>query len=162
MRIQRNGTRKWLHLSESEIKISQASGENVNEMEIDGRLILIFNFLRTSAGHPMRINSCGRTKKYNATLDGSATNSQHLILPDRPVRAMDLALIDAPVRLLKETVNDKIKMLRLMGVRGIGFYDTFVHVDTRPENTIVTWNDVPAEWATRWKSLTGSPLDIFK
>lgn len=80
--------------------------------------------LRTCIGKPFYINSAYRSPEHNAAV-GGAKNSQHL-----HGRAFDIALrgFTGP------TIE---RMAREHGFRGIGRYNTFIHIDTRERGA--TW-----------------------
>lgn len=91
----------------------------------------------------IRINSTGRTPEHNSAV-GGADNSYHLILTEqqakqmgvqwRPVKAADIQ----PDNMDKfiDFLRANKAQLRLLGIRGFGFYERFVHFDTRPKRTV--------------------------
>ena len=79
--------------------------------------------IRNLVGHPLVINSCFRDPDHNKRVGGSE-KSQHLF-----GRAADISTIGW-------TTDKKNKFLttaRRLGFNGIGIYDTFIHVDMRPD-----------------------------
>lgn len=109
-----------------------------DDYEIDSRIVVVANYLRFITGIPININSAGRTPDYNASVGGSLS-SYHLITDERKVAALDLSLIGYKNDHLKKVVMQEIYTLYLMGVRGIGFYSTFVHLDVRPTKDLVVF-----------------------
>lgn len=79
---------------------------------------------RTNVGQPLRINSGHRCSIHNAKV-GGAPDSQHLNI------AFDISIltIDDPPDLYGACLG--------AGLRGFGFYSTFLHADTGPERE---WN----------------------
>lgn len=136
-----------------EFKLSQTKFENFKTFQLSCKTVLVANYLRLKAGR-LRINSCGRTPSYNSTLNGSAPNSQHLILPDRPVTALDLKSLDISNSEFKQIVLENRKALRCMGMRGVGFYKTFIHIDCRPTKSISAWG-MDSVTKNKFKNTTG-------
>lgn len=95
---------------------------------IDGYSMDCLQFMRKIIGKPLIINSGYRSEAHNRAV-GGATNSQH-----RLGKAFDIRITDA---LSRETIH---KAARASGFKGIGDYDTFVHIDTR---------ETPAYWDER-------------
>ncbi len=85
-----------------------------------------FEALRAAVGLPLVVLSAYRTRAYNRAV-GGAPNSQHL-----QGRALDLAPPDgwSPIALLAVTQD-------IPAIRGLGLYDTFVHIDVRPAPRVV-------------------------
>jgi uncharacterized protein YcbK (DUF882 family) len=92
---------------------------------------------------PMPVNSWYRTKKYNAEV-GGATGSMHL----RGI-ATDVALPEEFYDFSKSRKNEFLsnvknkwselcKLDRLAG--GVGFYDSFVHLDSREGEELAFWD----------------------
>jgi len=90
----------------------------------------IVDELRAHLGKPIVILSSYRSPAYNAAINGAASKSYHM-----QFMALDIAVSGhrpAEVfRLLQSWRTAK----RFTG--GLGLYDTFVHIDTRPTNA--TW-----------------------
>lgn len=68
-------------------------------------------------GSRFNINSAFRTREYNNSLDGSATNSMHLT-----GQAFDIGI----------TSDEFVDLALSIGFGGIGRYNSFTHVDSRP------------------------------
>lgn len=102
----------------------------------DGRvieLIVMFERIRQHFGSkPLVINSAYRTKAYNKSI-GGAPDSQHL-----HGKALDL---QPPKRVSVTTFYEELKQnASWMGIRGLGKYKTFCHVDIRDTNELVIWD----------------------
>lgn len=81
--------------------------------------------LRDYLGEPIHINSGYRTPEYNASLDGSATKSQHLL-----AKAADIIVTSKSPKQLHAIIEKLIKEGK-MKEGGLGLYKTFVHTDVR-------------------------------
>ena len=80
--------------------------------------------LRDELGLPIKINSGYRTKTYNKKI-GGATNSMHV-----QAKAADIVVTDiTPTNLYKRI--EKLIEEGKVNFKGVGVYDTFVHVDVR-------------------------------
>lgn len=103
---------------------------------MDMNLIHIAQYLRDRLNEPIHINSAYRNSSYNSTLPGSAKNSMHI-----EGRALDLSgagLVEFVENAYEQKNSDWYRLIDL-GLNGIGFYDNFIHIDTRP-GTFATWN----------------------
>lgn len=101
----------------------------------DGRiieLVVMFERIRQHFGSkPIIITSAYRTKRYNKSVGGSP-KSQHL-----EGKALD---IKPPSGVSIITFFEELKSnTKWMGIRGLGKYKTFCHVDIRDTNELVTW-----------------------
>ena len=84
---------------------------------------------------PLTIVSAYRTPEHNAKQPGSASDSQHLhgrALDIRPPKGSDL--VDA----LYEIVLRRAKSVGK--IRGVGRYNSFVHMDIRPSARLMLWD----------------------
>lgn len=80
--------------------------------------------LRDELELPIKINSGYRTKPYNKKI-GGATNSMHV-----QAKAADIVVTDiTPTNLYKRI--EKLIEEGKVNFKGVGVYDTFVHVDVR-------------------------------
>ena len=86
--------------------------------EIDNNLVEILQKIRDYFGKPVHINSAYRCAKHNKSV-GGASKSKHLY-----GQAADIKITGVkPVEIAKYA--------EYIGVKGIGLYSNFVHVDTR-------------------------------
>jgi uncharacterized protein YcbK (DUF882 family) len=81
--------------------------------------------LRDYLGEPIKVNSGYRTPAYNASLEGSAKNSQHL-----KGKASDIVVKSKSPRQL-HTIIEKLIADGKMKQGGLGLYPGFVHYDVR-------------------------------
>lgn len=80
--------------------------------------------LRDELELPIKINSGYRTKSYNKKI-GGVTNSMHV-----QAKAADIVVTDiTPTNLYKHI--EKLIEEGKVNFKGVGLYDTFVHVDVR-------------------------------
>lgn len=107
---------KWPSFSPKEISCKGDGLIVVDEAALDA-----LQKLRDIIKAPLIINSGYRSKAYNASV-GGAPKSQHLL-----GRAFDIRLTDVVKR------EELKKLAKQAGFKGIGDYNTFVHVDTGPE-----------------------------
>lgn len=77
-----------------------------------------------------RINSGYRTQHYNDSLQGSKKNSAHI---------GGLAVDISTRGLTEDQFNRLIKALKDEGVKRIGYYDTYIHVDIDSTKPQVEW-----------------------
>ena len=105
------------------------------KFKLDGRvstLALVFENIRSIWGKSILIHSAYRSPEHNRKI-GGARNSQHV-----EGRALDLA---PPKGVTISEFYDAIKLrANEFGIHGIGRYPTFVHVDIRPVDKLVSWN----------------------
>ena len=84
--------------------------------------------LRDELELPIKINSGYRTKSYNKKI-GGATNSMHV-----QAKAADIVVTDiTPTNLYKRI--EKLIEEGKVNFKGVGVYDTFVHVDVRDKRS---------------------------
>lgn len=88
---------------------------------IDPFLVINLERLRALAGKPLKVNSGFRCLVHNRTV-GSNDSSQHTVGRAADLRPPD-GMTPGELAALAE---------RIPAFRGIGIYDTFVHVDVRP------------------------------
>ena len=84
-------------------------------------------------GQPVRILSGYRTPALNAIVGGAA-HSRHC-----EGDAADIVIASRTVGEVWDAVQHLVTLGTLTRVRGCGLYRTFVHLDTRPSDTLVTW-----------------------
>ncbi len=110
----------------------------------DGRvykLAHVFENIRKLCGDkPLLIHSAYRTIEHNKAVGGAPT-SQHL-----QGRALDIAPLDGRAHVLYRIVSRNAYAL---GVRGLGLYKTFIHVDIRLTNALVTWSGYDKDKTSR-------------
>lgn len=103
---------------------------------VQTRLIPLLNaaeWIREQCGFALHVSSAYRTEEYNRKINnglGGAKNSQHV-----QGRALDLQPINGSIKRLQAVAREARKQGL---ITGIGFYQDFVHVDTRP--------GAPATW----------------
>jgi uncharacterized protein YcbK (DUF882 family) len=105
------------------------------QFKLDGRifkLAQVFEDIRAIWGLPIIIDSAYRSPAHNKKI-GGARNSQHV-----QGRALDLQppkgiTIGQFYITIKNHVDE-------FGIRGLGEYVTFVHVDIRPTDKLVAWS----------------------
>lgn len=109
---------------------------------LDDRVIRALQYIRSASGVPIKVTSTYRTLAHNTAIGGSK-RSQHMV-----GRAIDFQFVNnnqQELIRLHTQMDDKDGPLRAalwdLGVRGFGYYSTFAHIDVRPEDRWVTWND---------------------
>lgn len=96
-------------------------------------LIVMLNAIRSRYGRPIVVNSGYRSPEHNAAI-GGVSNSQHVLGTAADVRPLNANMSDLPeLQAICDEMNPH---------GGVGFYDTFVHVDVRGER---------ARWDNRTK-----------
>lgn len=88
-----------------------------NNQLIDIKLIQTLDLLRVILG-PIKINSAYRCEAHNKDIKGSE-DSQHC-----KGKAADIVATNS-------TLEETRKQMELIGVGGLGKYDTFTHIDVR-------------------------------
>lgn len=126
-----------LHISWKELACKdEGKTPYPSQFVCDGRLIeliVVFERIRQHFGSKsITINSAYRTVQYNKKVGGSP-KSQHLL-----GRALDLQPPgNMPVRGFYNELQDNAAWL---GIKGLGRYKTFVHIDIRKSDKLITWN----------------------
>lgn len=92
--------------------------DGTDTIKIDLKLVALLEDIREYFGKPVVISSAYRTSSYNKKVGGS-TNSLHLY-----GQAADISISGIPPKKIAQYAES-------LGVKGIGLYSTFVHVDTR-------------------------------
>lgn len=96
------------------------------------RLAQVFENIRKSLGDgSIKIHSAYRTVDYNRKVGGKP-NSYHL-----QGMALDIAHSSATPKSVQKFIQ--LNWMEL-GVRGLGIYTTFTHIDIRPTQNIVIWD----------------------
>jgi hypothetical protein len=130
--ISPDSTRQLGYFNDREFAPSTLPTEEIPTYNLDVKIIAIANYLRQRLDKPLRINSAGRTPKKNASITGAAKGSYHLILHNRPVQALDLEpILQNKIALdeFKNVILENSSILKIMGLKGVGFYKGFVHLD---------------------------------
>lgn len=109
--------------------------------------------IRSYYGVPVRVNATGRTKSHNSAI-GGASSSNHLLGQFRGaekdhVEALDFDFFNKSneKQLLKDFHYQMINggplrdQLYSIGIRGVGLYDNFGHIDSRGASDIVMWDE---------------------
>jgi hypothetical protein len=130
------------------------------EHYLNDNLITAAQLIRGWFKVPVQINSSFRTPKHNASVGGGKT-SQHL-----KGNALDLSFPGNPQIL--ELYNKEIekrgnlfKAMRSVGINGLGLYDNFLHIDTRPRGGKQKDSSGSyAFWDKRIKKKNLNPTDI--
>ena len=94
-------------------------------------IIKMFECVRALYNLPITILSAYRTPEWNRKI-GGARNSQHVL-----GRALDLRS-PSGVK-LEQFFTDIHTNVDEFGIRGLGLYPTFIHIDCRPSDTLVAW-----------------------
>ncbi len=89
-------------------------------VKVDAGLVRILQFMRDYFGKPVSVNSAYRTEPYNRKV-GGASMSKHLYGMAADIRIEGVAPVTAAA------------YAEGIGVKGIGLYSSFLHVDTREE-----------------------------
>lgn len=117
------------HISEFKCKDGTHVPENLipNVQELANNLQVLRNYLTETLGKdcPVHINSGYRTPLYNAKLEGSAPQSQHL-----KAKAADIVTIHHSPKQLADIIEKLIKAGK-MKQGGLGRYKGFTHYDVR-------------------------------
>lgn len=106
--------------------------------KVDPAIVNIARAMARAVGRPLTVNSGYRSRAYNSTLDGAASNSNHMYGV-----AMDISF-----RGLSDAEKQRMLIAAIEnGVGGIGIYadskNQFIHVDIGQKRT---WRDRPS-WA---------------
>lgn len=123
------------HFNINEFKCRNA-GEMILNKEVIEHIFRLEKF-RTWYGRPMIIDSGYRTPEYNAKI-GGVKKSQHILgvatdfsLPLDEFKKYDKERIEEFYNNVK---NKWFELCEADGVKGgVGFYDTFIHLDSRTE-----------------------------
>lgn len=114
--------------------------ESALGFEFDRNIVDVAQYVRDVLQVPVSINSAFRSKEYNATIENSAKNSQHI-----QGKALDISGsgVVAFMRKAFTEKNSHWQAMERLGLNGIGFYSNFVHIDSRADN-FAFWGDYKA------------------
>ena len=107
-----------LHFKLREFKCN----DNSRVVIINDELVAVLEKARRHFGKAIKINSGYRTVAYNSTLKNASPKSQHTHGNAADIVVSDVKPIDV-YNYFNETYPDTY---------GVGIYDTFVHIDARP------------------------------
>ena len=127
-RERRDWAKRWPDFAPSEL--ASWRGElKIGLAALDG-----LQAVRTGMGGPLHINSAYRNEVHNRHV-GGAPRSQH-----KEGTAFDIALCGRDA-LARQAYGDRIEALaREHGARGIGRYNSFIHVDWRGGARVRKWD----------------------
>lgn len=115
---------KSKYFSDSEFRCK--CGCNLSREDVDDSVVQLADAVREACSFPITVNSSCRCPKHNVAV-GGAKQSQHIAIKGKKKSlAMDLAP-PAPQQLAK--LRRACDKLNKNG--GVGFYKTFIHIDTR-------------------------------
>ena len=117
----------------SEFESKDGKPSPYGETVIKRELIVMLNAIRSRYGRPIVINSGYRSPEHNKAV-GGVDNSQHVLGTAADIRPLSENMADLPEL---QAICDELN-----AHGGVGFYDTFVHVDVRGER---------ARWDNRTK-----------
>lgn len=109
---------RWENFTPKEIAC-----KGTGKLLIDERSMDMLQELRYGINKPFYLNSAYRSPEHNAAV-GGASNSYHL-------RGM---AFDISLRNLVR--DDLVRMAKVIGFRGLGYYQSFQHIDTRSKETV--------------------------
>lgn len=95
-----------------------ACSDGSDTVLIDTKLAALLQEIRNHFGKPVTINSAYRTSAYNKKVGGSS-------------KSLHLTGKAADIKIDGVSPYEIAKYCQSLGVKGIGLYNTFVHVDTR-------------------------------
>ncbi len=93
--------------------------------DIDLELVKILQQIRDHFDQKIEVTSGCRCKTHNEKV-GGGTRSQHLL-----GKAADIVVENTPAQFVQELADD-------MDVKGLGYYNSFTHIDTRERHA--RWN----------------------
>ncbi len=93
-----------------------------DETVVKRELIVMLNAIRSRYGRPIVVNSGYRSPEHNAAV-GGVPNSQHVLGTAADIRPLNKNMSDLPQL---QAICDEMNVHG-----GVGFYDSFVHVDVR-------------------------------
>lgn len=135
--ITRNGT-AMVRDNFSEQELYSNSWDAPDSHYLSDNTLDALQAIRDWSGQPMRVTSTYRTPAHNAA-SGGATNSQHLY-----GKAIDAQWVYNNAFWVEAFRNEMkcrgplYDILQGLGINGLGFYDTFLHIDDR--ETFAAWD----------------------
>lgn len=111
------------HFKRSEFKCKGKTC-NCDQDTVDVELVTVLEDLRRHFRFPVYINSGNRCVVYNRSI-GGADDSQHLLSKAADIRVMNISHLSVYRYLCN----------KYPGKYGIGYYQTFAHIDVRPVKT---------------------------
>lgn len=108
----------------SEFESKDGKPSPFDDTVVKRELIVMLNAIRSRYGRPIVINSGYRSPEHNAAV-GGVKNSQHVLGTAADIRPLSKNMADLPEL---QSICDEMNVHG-----GVGFYDTFVHVDVRGE-----------------------------
>lgn len=105
---------------------------------IEGRAVPLLQemeIIRAVWNRPVNVISAYRSTAFNTAIKGKP-RSQHM-----EGRAIDFKVLGVPAALVHAKVMELIATRKLTLIRGVGRYPTFVHVDIRPSERLITWDE---------------------
>lgn len=118
-----------------------------SKTNISKQLVTYLQLIRNHFGKPVVINSAFRCAEHNAAV-GGVKGSKHLL-----GQAADIAINGvAPIEIAKFAES--------IGIKGIGLYDSFVHVDTRSNKSF--WYGQDQERRTTFNSTVANKKPTTK
>lgn len=108
----------------SEFESKDGKPSQYGETVVKRELIVMLNAIRSRYGRPIVINSGYRSPEHNKAVGGVA-NSQHVLGTAADIRPLSENMADLPEL---QAICDELN-----AHGGVGFYDSFCHVDVRGE-----------------------------
>lgn len=144
--IVKKGSNSKVSLNFTEDEFHSNSSDAPSSHYVDENVINAWQWLRNRFGVAVRITSTGRTPSHNAAV-GGASGSKHMEFD--PVVAVDGQFYSNNSDIVKEISEDIMNkgqvytmLTNEFKIRGIGLYNTFIHLDTSLTRSKVTvWNN---------------------
>jgi len=105
----------------------------VDFVRMDSVILTAIQQIRNHFGKPVIITSAYRSKKYNKSI-GGVSNSAHIL-----GKAIDFKVIGVSIKEVRQYIKHNFGWL---GIKGLGIYRTFTHIDckNRNKNTLGLWH----------------------
>ncbi len=153
MAIARKGVHKKItkNFTQHELRsrsLERGFSDGIEDFNLDDDIIECLQIIRDYYGIPITVSSTGRSPKHNASLKGSATNSQHLY---KNGTAIDFSFVgmktkgtkgyEAAIHYTHQMANkgELYDLCFEKGLRGVGYYNSFFHIDARKQSHLSTW-----------------------